>query len=156
MIGCGRGYRLRSIAACGLLVAAAGCPEAGTASGISSGDMAVATTLAKSNVIFPIGARKEIPLTVPADGKLYVIMKVQRGEMLAVRLIDQQEYGNYLAGRAYQSVPEFDATYVREYRKVHPIKAGNYYLVIFDPSSSDMAKHPFNDVNFRVFVLHAQ
>jgi hypothetical protein len=152
MIGRGRGNRLCASAACGLLLAAAGCPAVRP----TSNDTAVATTLAKTNVIFPIGERKEIALTVPADGKLYVIMRVQRGEMLAVRLIDQQEYSNYLAGRAYKSVPEFDATYVREYRKVHPVKAGNYYLVIFDPSSRDVAKHPFNDVNFRVFVLHTQ
>ena len=156
MTGRGRGHRWRSSALFGLLLAATGCSEAGSAPRRSSSDTAVATTLAKTNVIFPIGDRKEIPLTVPDDGKLYVIMKVQRGEMLAVRLIDQQEYANYLSGRAYKSVPEFDATYVREYRKVHPVKAGNYYLVIFDPSSRDMAKHPFNDVNFRVFVLHTQ
>ena len=114
------------------------------------------TALAESSVIFPIGSRKEIPLTVPYDGQLTAVMQVQRGETLAVRLIDQQQYGNYVSGRDYRSQPEFDATYVREYKKTGPVSAGNYYLVIFDPTAADVAKHPFNDVSFKVYVMHAR
>jgi len=148
-VGC---WRRGSAAVLGCALALASCLPHNSA----ADQPVVATTLAKSNVIFPIGSRKEIPVTVPEEGKLYVTMHVQRGETLAVRLIDQKDYGNYLSGREYRSMPEFDATYVRDYKRVSRVKPGNYYLVIFDPTGSDAAKHPFNDVNFRVFVLHAQ
>ena len=134
------------------LVVVAGCGRAAE----PAAEPLVSTTLAESNVIFPIGSRKEIPLTVPHDGQLTVVMQVQRGETLAVRVIDQKEYGNYLSGRDYRSQPAFDATYVRDYSKTGPVAAGNLYLVIFDPTASDVSKHPFNDVNFKVVVMHAR
>jgi len=137
---------------CGAALALPGCGEKAPAVTVEW----TTTPLADSSVVFPIGSRKEIPLTVPYDGQLTAVMLVQRGETLAVRLIDQQEYSHYLGGREYRSRPEFDATYVREYKKTGPVTAGNYYLVIFDPTAADVAKHPFNDVSFKVHVTHAR
>lgn len=138
--------------AAGILCASSGCDRGAEPSAVPL----ESTSLAESSVIFPIGSRKEIPLTVPCAGELIVTMQVQRGETLAVRLIEQGDYANYLSGRDYRSRPEFDATYVRDYQKTGPVAAGNFYLVIFDPTAADVSKHPFNDVHFKVVVRHAR
>jgi TolB-like protein len=81
-----------------------------------------------------IGSYKAFPLNLPSGGTLDVTVEVLRGNRLDVSVIPGPELGNFKERKEFKKVALFTATKMKSYKRSADLGAGDYYLVVRDPS----------------------
>lgn len=81
-----------------------------------------------------IGSYKAFPLNLPSGGSLDVTVEVLRGNPLDVTVIPGPELENFKERKEFKKVTLLTATKMKSYKRSADLGAGNYYLVIRDPS----------------------
>jgi TolB-like protein len=81
-----------------------------------------------------IGAYKAFLLNLPSGGSLDVTVEVLRGNPLDVSVIPGPELENFKERKEFKKVALFTATKMKSYKRSADLGAGDYYLVVRDPS----------------------